>query len=301
MLAAVQLSLLASIQACSGDSGNPLQGRGEPRSDAAPQVVGGRTFHVATTGDDANPGTAEAPFRTVQHAVSGVLAGDTIVVHGGTYDGVVRIQVSGAPGKPILLKSAGDGEAVITATLASDPCDSGNTGFDARRTLVLEPGVDHWTFRELTIEGGVLVQGANTANIDPYREDRSFPGSGTYDPASVETRLPSIGVDPADSVRFTENRIRGRGIYAIAARRGVAERNEIYQIACGTGPAVFLNNMSDGWLVESNHIHDTGVPNGSYYHYQDEGIRQGRASSYNTLENNLVEDLRGKSASRSST
>ena len=42
-------------------------------------------FHVAVSGQDANPGTAAAPFRTIQHAASLAQPGDVITVHEGVY------------------------------------------------------------------------------------------------------------------------------------------------------------------------------------------------------------------------
>jgi len=42
-------------------------------------------YHVATTGADANTGTATAPFATLTKANSVAAAGDTLWVHGGTY------------------------------------------------------------------------------------------------------------------------------------------------------------------------------------------------------------------------
>jgi alpha-L-arabinofuranosidase len=40
-------------------------------------------FHVATTGNDSNPGTKKQPFRTVQHAADLAQPGDVITVHEG--------------------------------------------------------------------------------------------------------------------------------------------------------------------------------------------------------------------------
>ena len=42
-------------------------------------------FHVATSGNDANPGTQAAPFRTIQHAADLAQPGDVITVHQGIY------------------------------------------------------------------------------------------------------------------------------------------------------------------------------------------------------------------------
>lgn len=42
-------------------------------------------YYVAPTGSDANPGSIDFPFRTVQRAQTSVVAGDTVYIRGGTY------------------------------------------------------------------------------------------------------------------------------------------------------------------------------------------------------------------------
>ena len=53
------------------------------------------SYYVATTGTDSNPGTQSTPWKTVQHAADTVHAGSTVNVRGGTYEELVRINVSG--------------------------------------------------------------------------------------------------------------------------------------------------------------------------------------------------------------
>ena len=53
------------------------------------------SFYVSTTGDDSNPGTRTAPWRTVQHAADTVRAGSTVNVRGGVYEELVSIKASG--------------------------------------------------------------------------------------------------------------------------------------------------------------------------------------------------------------
>ena len=43
------------------------------------------TFFVATNGDNANVGTLEKPFSTIQRAQQAAVAGDTVLIRGGTY------------------------------------------------------------------------------------------------------------------------------------------------------------------------------------------------------------------------
>ncbi len=42
-------------------------------------------YYVATDGDNLNAGTLEAPFRTIQHAINNVEAGDVVNIRGGIY------------------------------------------------------------------------------------------------------------------------------------------------------------------------------------------------------------------------
>lgn len=52
-------------------------------------------FYVSTTGNDSNPGSQTAPWRTVQHAADTVRAGSTVNVRGGVYEELVSIKASG--------------------------------------------------------------------------------------------------------------------------------------------------------------------------------------------------------------
>ncbi len=53
------------------------------------------SFYVSKTGDDSNPGTQTAPWRTIQHAADTVRAGSTVNVRGGIYEERVTIKASG--------------------------------------------------------------------------------------------------------------------------------------------------------------------------------------------------------------
>jgi Right handed beta helix region len=64
------------------------------------------TFYVSPTGDDSNPGTADAAWRTIQHAADVLLAGQQAVVAAGTYAERVRISSSGTDASPIVIQSA---------------------------------------------------------------------------------------------------------------------------------------------------------------------------------------------------
>jgi alpha-N-arabinofuranosidase len=74
-------------------------------------------FHVAVTGDDARPGTPEAPLRTIQRAADLAQPGDVITVHAGVYRERIspprggqsdekRIVYQAAPGEKVEIKGS---------------------------------------------------------------------------------------------------------------------------------------------------------------------------------------------------
>src|SRR3954453_6424724 len=55
---------------------------------------------VAPDGDDAGPGTAERPWRTISKAASSAAPGALVDIRAGTYTERVVVQVSGTAGHP---------------------------------------------------------------------------------------------------------------------------------------------------------------------------------------------------------
>jgi hypothetical protein len=51
----------------------------------SPGTASADTYYVATDGSDDDSGTQDAPFRTIEHGVSVLQAGDTLRIKGGTY------------------------------------------------------------------------------------------------------------------------------------------------------------------------------------------------------------------------
>ena len=70
------------------------------------------TYHVAASGFDFNPGTIEAPFRSISKAAASAVHGDTVIVHEGVYREWVRPAHSGKRLSRITYKAA-EGEKVV--------------------------------------------------------------------------------------------------------------------------------------------------------------------------------------------
>ena len=288
--AAISLSaaaVLTSVTAC-----------GEAAVAAPAPVV----LHVATTGSDINPGTAGAPLKTVAQAAKMVGPGTTVLIHGGYYNGQVKVKVSGTASAPITFKPAGDGAVILDSAQTPAACDSSQPA--VQRTVMIS--ADYVTVTGLRINNGVTVVGdnqnnaykwhANLVNQGIWEPRRAIAGRGVNDPAAARANLVSdlnavtgSVVNPADGVQVTGNTITGRGIYAGMARYGTYRDNTIRSIACGTGPGIWLITFSDGNTVNGNDI--TGVMASGYKHYMQEGIRFGTASNYNTVTGNYVHDL----------
>ena len=78
----------------------------------------GRTYHVAQTASasDSNSGTEAYPFATLEKASAVAKAGDTVIIHEGTYREVLRPKNSGTKTAPITFRAA-EGEDVLISAL----------------------------------------------------------------------------------------------------------------------------------------------------------------------------------------
>jgi len=66
-----------------------------------------KTYHVSITGNDRNDGlSAAGAWHTIRHAAANVLAGDTVWIHGGTYEEHVPVRATGDQGKPVTFRAA---------------------------------------------------------------------------------------------------------------------------------------------------------------------------------------------------
>jgi hypothetical protein len=77
-----------------------------PQPVAAPAPVGA-AYYVAPGGSDANPGTLAAPLGSIQAGLNKLVAGDALVLRGGTYSlgATLTLPRSGAAGRPITIRN----------------------------------------------------------------------------------------------------------------------------------------------------------------------------------------------------
>ena len=74
-------------------------GSGQFRNRHKIEVAG--LYFVSPSGDDSNAGTANSPWRTLQHAADSVSPGDVVQVRTGVYQETLQIKKDGQPDSPI--------------------------------------------------------------------------------------------------------------------------------------------------------------------------------------------------------
>ena len=266
----------------------------------------GTVIEVAMTGNDANSGAAGKPLKTVQAAIDKAVAGDTIKIHKGVYNQQLKIRKSGTAAAPITVTTAGDGPVTLTAALPMPSC--GTNQPDGQRTILIIDGSDYWTFQGLTIDGGVYATGSDagsafawhSALVDKgdWQTRRKVPGAGTKSAAAAKNVIPYLrtvtkdpDLDSSDGLKFINNTVKRKGLFFRLSSYGVASGNKISDIACGTGPGIWLITFSNGWQVTKNDV--SKIAASTWKHFMQEGIRLGTSSNYNTVTNNYVHDLPG--------
>ncbi len=177
------------------------------------------TYHVAPGGDDGGPGTESEPWETIQRAADTMVAGDTVLIHEGTYAEHVTPASSGAPGAMIVYAAAEGETAVIDGTGVTVP-DWGGLFQISRRSHIEVAGlrVQH------SSNVGIFVDRANTITI------RS---NVTYDTFSS-----GIGVWSSQGVDVIGNEV---------------------ELACNDGSQECITiGVTTDFTVGGNHVHHSG-------------------------------------------
>ena len=202
--------------------------------------------YVATTGEDSNPGTQTAPWRTVQHAADSVHAGSTVNVRGGVYEELINISGSG---------NATDGYI----TFRSYPGE----------TAVLD--AEHLTPSGRS--GVVTIQNKSYVRIEGF-EIRNF--------HTAEHRLTPLGISVIGSgshIELLKNNVHhieqtfdgrdapGRGgngfgiaVYGTDAKTPIRELvidgNEVHHLKTGSSESLVVNGNVTNFRITHNIVHD---------------------------------------------
>jgi pectate disaccharide-lyase len=142
----------------SGSSGSERAEELRFASELPPPLPGsaGSAYYVSQEGDDANPGTSERPWATIQKALETLAPGERAVVGGGTYAQDLVMTRSGTPKAPITV-AAQAGETVVLQP-ASQEGDTYPVRFSDQASYV-------------RLQGFVIEGAKGTSSTNVYFED----------------------------------------------------------------------------------------------------------------------------------
>jgi hypothetical protein len=204
------------------------------------------SFYVSTTGDDSNPGTQTAPWRTVQHAADTVRAGSTINVRGGVYEELVSIKASGNQSDGYITFRSYPGERAI---------------------------LDAEHFAPSGRNGVLTIQNKSYVRIESF-EIRNF--------RTAEHRLTPLGISVMGSgshIELLKNNVHhieqnfngrdapGRGgngfgiaVYGTDAATPISELvidgNEVHHLKTGSSESLVVNGNVTNFRITHNVVHD---------------------------------------------
>jgi len=207
--------------------------------------LNGATYFVDDAkGSDANPGTATAPWKTLQKAGDTVKGGDTVTVRAGTYDGAIFGWDGPAP--------CGDTDCTITGTAAhpillqADPAAAAGKVVIASKNKRTAIGLSFVGCDYVFVRGFTVTNGGTAAT-----------------PAGSITKA-GIAVAKSTGNRLDANLVDGvAGIGGILVDFGtnvLVTGNEVRNVqgTNTTGHGMYVSGGSTGVQVLDNAIHDNG-------------------------------------------
>jgi Right handed beta helix region len=204
------------------------------------------SFYVSTKGDDANPGTEAAPWRTVQHAVNTARAGSTVNVRGGIYEELVNINASGNASDGFITFRSFPGETAILDAEHFTPVGRNGIVTIHNQSYVRIQGFEIRNFR--TAEHrltpmGISVLGAgshiellknNVHDIQQTFNGRDAPGSGAN----------GFGI----------------AVYGTDAKTPITDLiidgNEVHHLKTGSSESLVVNGNVTNFRITHNIVHD---------------------------------------------
>ncbi len=209
-------------------------------------AASGHTYYVATSGDDGNSGSSDAPWKTVQHAADTAAAGDTVLVHGGVYNEHVTFSKSGSVSAGYIMFQGIAGEAAVLD----------GTGLDIPQ--------HQWGLFTLQNASYVIVEGFEIRNYTT-NSTRDVPigifvvGAGSGDQL-VNNFVHDITTTALTNPRKCGSNAFGITVYgtqAPAAIDGLAVAgNEVSHLHTGCSETLSLDGNVTNWAVVNNTVHD---------------------------------------------
>jgi Right handed beta helix region len=202
-------------------------------------------YHVSTTGANGAAGTAAAPWRTIQRAANAVVAGDTVLIHTGTYNERVTLENrAGSALAPITFQNA-PGESAVLSQLGVTPPDGLNAVLSIRNCdYITVQGIavrDYETTSKAKVPVGILISGSGSGlkllGCSVTHIWQSFTGLGDF------------GANAHGIAVFGEAMRPITGL--------VIDGCEVSDLRLGASESVVLNGNVTNFEVTNNRVHDS--------------------------------------------
>ncbi|WPU65653.1 hypothetical protein [Peredibacter starrii] len=197
-------------------------------------------FYVSPSGNDSNPGTQAAPWRSLTFAGNEAIAGDTIYLRDGIHDSRLVVVNSGnSTDGPITFRNFPGETPIIDGTLVTHPT---GTTFG----LVEGRHVSYITVAGLEIKGTVLSS-ATTVPTGIYFSGRgsniSIESNNIYGVTNNDANGNAHGIliSGDDPIPMTTINIGG---------------NQVHNLVLGFSESVVVNGNVDGFWIAGNSIYD---------------------------------------------
>ncbi|MBM7567709.1 hypothetical protein JOC55_004682 [Paenibacillus sacheonensis] len=192
---------------------------------------------MATTGNDSNPGTLDAPWRTIQKAANSVLPGDTVFVRGGVYTELVSVNVSGNSTGYITFQNFTNETPILDGTglapsgtkqalwMLSNVNYVRVNGFEIRNLSASTSSLDPAGIR--IVNGGSNIQILNNNVHDIKNTSASGNAHGIHVLGNTSTPLTGIMI----------------------------QNNEIHHLVTGWSESLTLSGNIDGFSITNNKVY----------------------------------------------
>ena len=240
------------------------------------------SYYVATTGNDSNPGTQSAPWRTIQHAADTANAGSTVYAHGGIYEELVRIHVSGNANHGFITFRSYPGETAVLDAIHSAPQGRQGVVTIENQSYVRIEGFEIRNFR--TAEHHLTPLGINVI------------GSGSHiellknNVHHIEQTFPGRDKPGSGGNGF------GIAVYGTNAQTPITDLiidgNEVHHLKTGSSESVVVNGKVTNFRITHNVVHDNNNIGIDVIGFErtapDPAVDQARDG---TVSNNLVYNI----------
>ena len=203
-------------------------------------------FYVSPAGDDANPGTMKAPWRTIQHAADAAAAGSTVNVGGGIYEERVTINVSGnARGGYVTFRSIPGETAVLDGERLTPGGRSAMLGI-LNKSYVRIQGFEIRNYRtgdRRRTPMGISVMGSGShielLNNNVHHIEQTFLGRDAPGRGGNGFGIAVYGTDAKEPITDL-----------------VIDGNEVHHLRTGSSESLVVNGNVTNFRITHNVVHD---------------------------------------------